>query len=348
MSDQQQSDPALTRTVFVRPKDGKHLISVVHTLSLLSQLASKFGPIQHFHFPREPFTQRLFGYGSITFVDKESIQKALSNDGIHTVVLPPIVPSRAPRTYLSDKEHARLVGMDPLVSCESPAEGATAAQTYLSVRSLQNPAAMRPGWNDVAPLCRMEAAAKSQYFVDQSKATQETPQDAVIHHDATFYLSTASVPTEVKLERRSSAITTRPGAKAKNSSTSGLHIKVRTALQQFGGFSNVIKEQGLLRRSLGHVMDEEGSERRGQLKHKKGRSVWQSNRTPPQRRNFSTSAISPSAEQVKARRKAEWQRNRHSNFVDQLYSRLVGGKRWRRMCVFPSRKVRSVWTAIRR
>ncbi|SJX64820.1 related to MTG2-Mitochondrial GTP binding protein [Sporisorium reilianum f. sp. reilianum] len=335
------TDPTLARTVFVRTKDGKHLASVVHTLSLLSQIASKFGPIQHFHFPREPGSHKLLGYGSVTFVDKESLHKALSNDGIHSVVLPPIVPSRAPRSYLSDKEHAHLVGMGPLVSCKPPNEHASAQQTHLSSRSLQNPAAMRPGWNDVAPLCHMEAAHTSRYFVDQSQATDETPQEAIVHHDSSFYLSTASVPTEIKMERRSTRVTARAGDKAKgrlsgNPHSASLHHKVRTALQQLGGFSDVFEKQRLLEKPLGYVYNEEdarksrpaksGGARRGQLGSNKGaRPPWETNRSGS-RRTFSTSAIASSLEQVKAKRKAEWQRNRHSTFVDQLHLRLVGGK----------------------
>ncbi|CDU22266.1 related to MTG2-Mitochondrial GTP binding protein [Sporisorium scitamineum] len=336
------SDSTLARTVFVRPKDGKFLVSVVHTLSLLSQLASKFGPIQHFHFPREPASYQLLGYGSVTFVDKESLQKALSNDGIHTVVLPPLVPSRAPRSYLPDKEHARLVGKGQLVSCEPPSEHVTAQQTHLSSRSLQNPAAMRPGWNDVAPLCHMEAATTSRYFVDQSKASDETPREAIIHHDSSFYLSTANIPIEIKMERRTSSISTRPGAKAKgrlsaNAFNASLHQKVRTNLQQFGGFSDIFQQRGLLKESLRYQYEQEDAKKsrptsRAQIRsnneqqqQRGARPQWQPNRSSP-RRSFSTSTIASTVEQVKAKRKAEWQRNRHSNFVDQLHLRLTGGK----------------------
>lgn len=332
-------DSTLARTIFVRTKDGKHLVSVVHTLSLLSQLASKFGPIQHFHFPREPSSQRLLGYGSVTFFDKQSLQKALSNDGIHTVILPPIVPSRAPRSYLSDKEHARLVGMQPLVSCQAPSEHASASQTHLSSRSLQNPAAMRPGWNDVAPLCNMQAATGSRYFVDQSEATDETPQDAIIAHNSDFYLSTSHVPVEIKMERRTSSLTTRPGAIATarlsgNAHRASLHVKVRDALRQFGGFSNIVQKQRLLDESLDYSYDERDARPRpaarshARRQHTKANPQWRANRSAPSSssRNLFTSAALPSAEQTKAKRKAEWQRNRHSSFVDQLYLRLTAGK----------------------
>ena len=323
----------------MRTKNGKHLISVVHTLSLLSQLASKFGPIQRFHFPREPSSQRLLGYGSVTFADSEGFRKALANDGIHTVVLPPIVPSRAPRSYLTDKEHARLVGMGPLISCSAPSEHASASQTYLSSRSLQNPASIRPGWNDVAPLCNMEAATKTSYFVDESKAKDDTPEDAIIAHDSNFYLSTSSVPIEIKFERRTSAITARPGARAPgrrayegHQFNTSLERKVRANLQQFGGFNDTFEKQGLLTQSLDRHYDQaEASRAAGRPRSRlhsarsnssTGRSnaPWQSNRS------FSTSAISSDAEVAKAKRKAEWQRNRHSNFVDQLFLRVTGGK----------------------
>ncbi|SNX83951.1 related to MTG2 - Mitochondrial GTP binding protein [Melanopsichium pennsylvanicum] len=341
---QSASDSTLSRTVFVRTKDGKHLISVVHTLSLLSQLASKFGPIQQFHFPRESSSQRLLGYGSVTFFDKESLQKALDNDGIHSVVLPPIVPSRAPRSYLTDKEHARLVGMGSLMSCNPPSEHASASQTYLSSRSLQNPAAMRPGWNDVAPLCNMEAATLTRYFVDESKAHTDTPDDAVIQHNSEFYLSTSPVPIDIKIERRITPLTSRPNAKAQarlsgHSSSINLHRNVRAALQQFGGFSNVIKEKELLSKPLTYAPSgtddmprsafnrrHTSSPVRSRQSNKPGPAPWQSNRTNSSRRSFSTSAINPTVEGTKAKRKAEWQRNRHSNFVDQLYLRLTGGK----------------------
>ncbi|EST09323.2 RNA recognition motif domain protein [Kalmanozyma brasiliensis GHG001] len=341
-----QPDSALGRTVFVRTKSGKNLVSVVHTLSLLSQLAAKFGPIQHFHFPREPSSQRLLGYGSVTFFDKDGLNKALSNDGVHTVTLPPLVPSRAPRTYLSDKEHARLVGMDPLISCEAPSQQAKASHTFFSSRSLQNPASMRPGWNDVAALCNMEGATQTRHFVDESQATNETPQDAIIAHDSPFYLSTSPVSIEVKMERRTSSVTTRPGARAEgrlrgNPQSISLHTKVRAALKQFGGFSNVIEDQGLLSKPLDYPnQDGDGTDSRfvgrdrakrelAKMQPRKTRrgQHWLTNRVDPRgRRHFSTSAIVPDVEQVKAKRKAEWQRNRHSNFVDQLYLRLTGGK----------------------
>lgn len=333
--EQSSSDSALARSVFVRTKNGKHLVSVVHTLSLLSQLASKFGPIQNFHFPREPNSQRLLGYGSVTFFDHESLRKALLNDGIHTVVLPPIVPSRAPRSYLSDKEHARFVGMSPLVGCSSPNDNASASQTYHSSRSLQNPAAMRPGWNDVAPLCNMEAATDTHYFVDQSKATQDTPQDAIINHNSSFYLSTARVPIEIKIERRISSFNARPGAHASsqrsgNSHKAGLQRSVRAALQQFGGFSDIISQQNLLpSRVASEELDTKvtsASTRQSRPKLGGGKQPhWISNRNSS--RGFSTSAAPHNVQlTTKAKRKAEWQRNRKSNFVDQLYLRLVGGK----------------------
>ncbi|SPO29639.1 related to MTG2 - Mitochondrial GTP binding protein [Ustilago trichophora] len=334
--EQTSSDSSLARTVFVRTKNGKHLVSVVHTLSLLSQLAAKFGPIEHFHFPREPTSQRLLGYGSVTFFDKESLRKALANDGIHTVVLPPIVPSRAPRSYLSDKEHARLVGVAPLVSCNAPSEHASAAHTYLSSRSLQNPAAMRPGWNDVAPLCNMEAATKTHNFVDESEAHEDTPEDAVILHDSAFYLSTSTVPIEIKMERRTSTFTARSGAQAQaRSQSTSLQRNVRAALQQFGGFGETFDKQGLLTDPLRFTAADEdfksgaGSNRsrpRPQSRPQRNTAPWQSNRSGSSSRPFSTSAISADAEVAKARRKAEWQRNRHSNFVDQLFLRVTGGK----------------------
>ncbi|SPO30916.1 related to MTG2 - Mitochondrial GTP binding protein [Ustilago trichophora] len=330
--EQTSSDSSLARTVFVRTKNGKHLVSVVHTLSLLSQLASKFGPIQHFHFPREPSSQRLLGYGSVTFFDKESLRKALANDGIHTVVLPPIVPSRAPRSYLSDKEHARFVGMKPLVSCNAPSKHAPAAQTYLSSRSLQNPAAIRPGWNDIAPLCNMEAATKTPYFVDESEAHEDTPEDAVILHDSAFYLSTSTVPIEIKMERRTSTFTARSGARSQApSQITSLQRNVRAALQQFGGFGETFDKQGLLTESLGSPVADEDIRpstvtKRSKPRLQRNTASWQSNRSGSSSRFFSTSAISADAEVAKAKRKAEWQRNRHSNFVDQLFLRVTGGK----------------------
>lgn len=336
--EESQTESSLNRTVFVRTKNGKHLVSVVHTLSLLSQLAAKFGPIQHFHFPREPSSQRLLGYGSVTFFDKESLRKALTNDGIHTVVLPPIVPSRPPRSYLSDKEHARLVGMGPLISCNAPSEHASASQTYLSSRSLQNPAVIRPGWNDVAPLCNMEAASQSHYFVDETKANPDTPQDAIIHHNSPFYLSTSPIPIEIKMERRTSIPKSRPGASVEGRSPS-LHRNVRAALQQFGGFSNIISDEGLLGKPLRYEADEADHRlhsaavaamakraKHGLKQQQRRQAPWQSNRSGSSTRKFSTSAVSAGPEVTKAKRKAEWQRNRNSTFVDQLYLRLTGGK----------------------
>ncbi|SPC67736.1 related to MTG2 - Mitochondrial GTP binding protein [Ustilago sp. UG-2017b] len=336
------SDSTLARTVFVRTKNGKHLISVVHTLSLLSQLASKFGPIQDFHFPRDPISQRLLGYGSVTFAEKGSLRKALTNDGIHTVVLPPIVPSRAPRSYLPNKEHKTLVGMGPLISCKAPSKQASASQTFLSSRSLQNPAAMRPGWNDVAPLCNMEAATQTSYFVDQKKAKDDTPEDAIIQHNSDFYLSTDPVPIEIKMERRTSPVVSRPGDRINgNPFLSSRHRAVRAALQQFGGFSNVITEKNLLNDSATEERDTNTPSDTPRRPKQQPRSVGggASDRRPSSRssssstpfsgrssRSFSTTSITHNAEIVKARRKAEWQRNRHSNFVDQLFLRVTGGK----------------------
>ncbi|GAK66244.1 GTPase [Moesziomyces antarcticus] len=346
-----RGDDTKARTVFIRPKDGNHLVSVVHTLSLLAQLASKFGPIQSFHFPREPSSQRLLGYGSVTFLDRESLRKALANDGIHTVVLPPVLPSRAPRTYLSDEEHERIVGTAPLISCDAPSKHGSASQTHHSSRSLQNPSALRPGWTDIAPLVNMEAALSPRYYVDESRATAETPEDAVIAHDASFYLSTSSVSVEIKMEHRITALASRPGARADRRSEE-LRRNVRAALHQFGGFNDTFKNT--FKRSEheaeggfgeGHF-DLEGlnDHRHGRTRnsgsaasghsHAGSRSGPAWNRRPDSRmqrgghetRSLSTSATAFNSEMFKAKRKAEWQRNRHSNFIDQLYLRVTGGK----------------------
>ena len=188
------------------------------------------------------------------------------------------------------------------------------------------PESIRPGWNDVAPLCNMEAKTTTSYFVDESKAKDVTPQDAIIKHDSHFFLSTAPVPIEIKLERRTSSITSRPGkAQSRNRF---IQKNVRAALMQFGGFSNVIKEQGLLREDVSDYPRAEGRSNHAARANSKSRKQpggnkrhWESSR-----RGFSTSAISHSSETFKAKRKAEWQRNRHSNFVDQLFLRLTGGK----------------------
>uniref|UniRef100_V5EZI0 GTPase n=1 Tax=Kalmanozyma brasiliensis (strain GHG001) TaxID=1365824 RepID=V5EZI0_KALBG len=192
----------------------------------------------------------------------------------------------------------------------------------------------------------MEGATQTRHFVDESQATNETPQDAIIAHDSPFYLSTSPVSIEVKMERRTSSVTTRPGARAEgrlrgNPQSISLHTKVRAALKQFGGFSNVIEDQGLLSKPLDYPnQDGDGTDSRfvgrdrakrelAKMQPRKTRrgQHWLTNRVDPRgRRHFSTSAIVPDVEQVKAKRKAEWQRNRHSNFVDQLYLRLTGGK----------------------
>ncbi|PWY99917.1 GTP-binding protein Obg/CgtA [Testicularia cyperi] len=313
---------SLSRTIFVRPRDGKNLISPIHTFSLLSQLAARFGPIQSFHFPREPQGQRLLGYGSVTFREKVSVAKALSNDGMHTITLPSALPSRLPRTYLSDEAHSRLVGTDELTSCKAPTSGEAANKVHLSSRSLQNPSSLRPGWGDVALLMRMKAAITS-HFVDESEASEGTPADAVVLHSSDFFISTQPMSVEVKLERRVSELNSRPSARQQRRTNAGrddaspdaksaLTSTVSRAFQQFGGFrraTNTRPSSNGALKSESRFGDLDGHHR---SLHTGSIST----------RGFATFA----GAENKAKRKAEWQRNRHSNFVDQLHIRITGGK----------------------
>ncbi|KAJ1025150.1 hypothetical protein NDA16_002656 [Ustilago loliicola] len=203
---------------------------------------------------------------------------------------------------------------------------------------------MRPGWNDVAPLCNMEAATQTSYFVDESKARDGTPQDAIIQHNSAFYLSTSPVPIEIKMERRTSFFVSRPGARGQDRNSgnrylSGRQRAVRAALRQFGGFSNVIAEEKLLGDPAEEADTASYFDQPGRSRQQQSSSTRRATNRPssssssagpfsgPSFRSFSSSAITAAdTEIVKAKRKAEWQRNRHSNFVDQLFLRITGGK----------------------
>ncbi|KAN0062739.1 GTPase of the mitochondrial inner membrane that associates with the large ribosomal subunit [Thecaphora frezii] len=158
----------ISRTIFVRPKDGKHILSPVHSLAIANFFATHVGDIHSFHFPREPVTQRFLGYGSITFSSPDAVKKALNGSNQAgtsqwLVHLPPMLPTRPRNTYLHDSAHSKLAGnMDPTATVMSYDQ---AARRW-SPKLLRNPAAFRPGWEDVAALFGLHASSNIYHDAD--------------------------------------------------------------------------------------------------------------------------------------------------------------------------------------
>ena len=234
---------APSRTVFIRPQDGKHFISPAHTLAVVSQMAQKFGPIVDFHFPREPQGQRLLGYGSVTFATAEAMQKALSDGCIHILELPPRLPSRPPKSFLNNGREEPLAIHSHTTTTEA----------------LRNPMALRPGWHDLSPSLGDIRVA----FSEEPPTSWNQVDDLPEQNDDYFHrIDTKPRLVEIKLERRVSAITVRPHPSYRNSPSQRSPERpgansLENALKRFGGFQGGILEAFNRAKSERHARTEQ-------------------------------------------------------------------------------------------
>ncbi|EPQ26690.1 uncharacterized protein PFL1_05669 [Pseudozyma flocculosa PF-1] len=172
------TDSALSRTLFVRPHDGKHLLSATHTLSLVDFFARHLGDLDFFHCPREPQAQRLLGYLCLVFRHPDAVAKALrgssAGEATWRVELPSMLSSRPRNTYLDDIAHARLAGSaDPAATSLAY----HAASHRWDAKLIRNPAALRPGWDDVAPLVGIRTLPAPYYNFGATHWTNDNQAD---------------------------------------------------------------------------------------------------------------------------------------------------------------------------
>ncbi|PWN51237.1 GTP-binding protein Obg/CgtA, partial [Violaceomyces palustris] len=354
---------SLSRTVFVRPRDGKHLLSPTQTLSILQQFSSRFGKLSHFHFPREPEGQRLLGYGSVTFLERQGARRALESAGgeddvgvgaggggpsYHSVLLPPNLPSRPPRTYLDDFHHARLVGPAGYLSAKGMSY--EASKIRWSGESFKNPVATRPGWDDVSATLGLEGCLEKYHWSLPSTRSDDT------HSDKIYHLDPNPRQVEVKVEKRVSRIVSRP-SRAKPSGGGGGGSKqsfhprpsdesLLTALTRFDGFRGKLA-------GVRYDLERQVMQRRERKRDRGSNNRPPSSQVSGWTRNYSTTTTGlgrmegwaitrrgmvtsasggrsldspPPSPSEKSERKAEWKRNRKSQFVDSLTVRVTAGK----------------------